>query len=101
MQGNMVLWIPGTDHAGIATQVAVEKMLFSQFGLLVQHMDEEEFMRHTVKWKDEKTEQIRNQIKRLGASLDWSREIFTMDSVCMLTIKLSLIYFKSCVCYLL
>jgi valyl-tRNA synthetase len=78
MQGYDVLWQPGTDHAGIATQMVVERELASR---QIQRRDltREEFLNHVWSWKNESGGTIVNQLKRLGASCDWSRERFTMD----------------------
>ncbi|MCL6472651.1 MAG: valine--tRNA ligase [Firmicutes bacterium] len=78
MQGDPTLWLPGTDHAGIATQNVVERQL-AQEGLTRQEVGRQEFIRRTWKWKEQYGSRIINQLKRLGASCDWSRERFTMD----------------------
>ena len=78
MRGHPTLWLPGTDHAGIATQLVVERQLESE-GLSRIGVGREEFERRTWKWKNEYGNRIQNQIKRLGASCDWSRERFTLD----------------------
>jgi valyl-tRNA synthetase len=78
MRGKDVLWQPGTDHAGIATQLVVERRLMER----QQHrrdMGRERFIEEVWKWKEESGSTIINQLKRLGASCDWSRERFTMD----------------------
>ena len=79
MQGYRVLWLPGTDHAGIATQVVVERQL-AQEGLTRQQIGREEFERRVWKWKAESGDRIKEQMVRLGASVDWGRECFTMDA---------------------
>ncbi|CAH8349891.1 unnamed protein product [Eruca vesicaria subsp. sativa] len=79
MSGYNALWVPGMDHAGIATQTVVEKKLFREKGLTRQDHTREEFVNEVWKWKDEKSCTILTQLRRLGASLDWSRECFTMD----------------------
>jgi valyl-tRNA synthetase len=85
MRGDNALWLPGTDHAGIATQAQVEKQIAkegknSEGRPLTRHdLGREKFLERTWKWKEEHASQIRNQLKRLGSSLDWSRERFTMD----------------------
>lgn len=76
--GYEVLWIPGTDHAGIATQNIVEKML-AQKGIKRDDLGRDEFIKEVWKWKDTSGGLILNQLKRLGASCDWSKERFTMD----------------------
>lgn len=78
MQGYRVLWLPGTDHAGIATQVVVERELARQ-GLTRQQLGREEFERRVWEWKQLYGSRIREQMIRLGASCDWSRERFTLD----------------------
>jgi valyl-tRNA synthetase len=79
MKGRDVLWQPGTDHAGIATQMMVEKKLAAENQTDRRTMGREAFLKEVWKWKDESGGTIINQLKRLGASCDWSRERFTMD----------------------
>ncbi|KAK2451258.1 tRNA synthetase class I (I, L, M and V) family protein [Trifolium repens] len=78
MKGRPTLWLPGTDHAGIATQLVVERMLASE-GIKRVEMSRDEFTRRVWQWKEKYGGTITNQIKRLGASCDWSREHFTLD----------------------
>jgi valyl-tRNA synthetase len=78
MQGHETLWVPGTDHAGIATQSQVEKLLLSE-GTSRQQVGREEFLRRTWEWKEKYGGEITRQLRRLGASCDWSRERFTLD----------------------
>jgi valyl-tRNA synthetase len=78
MCGCEVLWMPGTDHAGIATQNVVEKQLAAE-GLDRHAIGREEFIDRVWKWREESGGQIIEQLKRLGASCDWGRERFTMD----------------------
>jgi valyl-tRNA synthetase len=78
MQGRDVLWQPGTDHAGIATQMVVERQLVEK-GIARKDLTRDEFLNHVWSWKNESGGTITNQLKRLGASCDWSRERFTMD----------------------
>ncbi|CAN1515669.1 ValS Valyl-tRNA synthetase [Candidatus Nanopelagicaceae bacterium] len=78
MQGFEALWLPGMDHAGIATQNVVEKQLAVQ-GLSRHDLGREEFVKKVWEWKAESGGQILGQMKRLGDSVDWSREAFTMD----------------------
>lgn len=85
MQGVPVLWIPGTDHAGIATQVVVEKNLLKDRGVSRHELGREKFIREINQWKAAKESRIVEQLKQLGASLDWSRYLFTMDAVSMLS----------------
>jgi len=78
MQGYNVLWMPGTDHAGIATQNVVERQLAAE-GIDRHDLGREAFIERVWKWKAESGGQIIGQLKRLGASCDWERERFTMD----------------------
>ena len=73
-----VLWQPGTDHAGIATQQVVERNL-EQEGLSREKIGRGKFEKEVWKWKSKSGTKISSQLKRLGASLDWNREKFTMD----------------------
>ena len=77
-QGYNVCWVPGTDHAGIATQVKVQKELESK-GIYVSDLTKDEFLSHIYKWKESSGKSIINQLKKLGSSCDWDRECFTMD----------------------
>ncbi len=79
MQGYDVLWQPGTDHAGIATQLVVERKLAEKGNDSRAEMGREKFLKKVWEWKAESGGNIRNQLKRLGASCDWDREAFTMD----------------------
>ncbi|MBS1248567.1 MAG: Valine--tRNA ligase [Chloroflexi bacterium] len=78
MQGIPTLWVPGSDHAGIATQLKVEQALRKE-GTTREEIGREEFLERTWAWKEEYGGHITNQIRRLGASCDWSRERFTLD----------------------
>jgi valyl-tRNA synthetase len=78
MRGFRTLWLPGIDHAGIATQVVVERELAKQ-GLKRQEIGREEFERRVWEWKSQSGDTIKRQMIRLGASCDWSRERFTLD----------------------
>jgi valyl-tRNA synthetase len=78
MKGRDALWVVGTDHAGIATQMVVERNLASQ-GLKRQEMGREAFLAHVWEWKAQSGGAITRQLRRLGCSMDWSREQFTMD----------------------
>jgi valyl-tRNA synthetase len=78
MQGFEALWLPGMDHAGIATQNVVEKQLASQ-GLSRHDLGRDDFVKKVWEWKAESGGQILGQMRRLGDSVDWSREAFTMD----------------------
>ena len=79
MRGRDVLWQPGTDHAGIATQMVVERQLAAENKTDRRTMGREAFLRAVWAWKEESGSTIVTQLKRLGASCDWSRERFTMD----------------------
>jgi len=78
MKGVPTLWVPGTDHAGIATQLQVE-MKLKEAGTSREEIGREKFLEETWKWKDEHSGLIVEQIRRLGASCDWERERFTLD----------------------
>src|ERR1700728_1267256 len=79
MRGKDVLWQPGTDHAGIATQAVVERQLAERKEPSSRDMGREGFIKRVWEWKAESGGTIIGQLKRLGASCDWSRERFTMD----------------------
>src|SRR5437899_7488075 len=79
MRGRDVLWQPGTDHAGIATQMVVERQLMERQEPNRRAMGREAFVKRVWEWKEESGGTIIRQLKRLGASCDWSRERFTMD----------------------
>jgi valyl-tRNA synthetase len=79
MRGRDVLWQPGTDHAGIATQMVVERQLMERQQRPRREMGRDKFVERVWQWKEESGDTIVNQLKRLGASCDWSRERFTMD----------------------
>ncbi|HVS02746.1 MAG TPA: valine--tRNA ligase [Thermoanaerobaculia bacterium] len=78
MQGYEALWLPGTDHAGIATQLMVERALAEE-GTSRQELGRERFVERMWEWKERYQDNIRRQLERLGASCDWSRERFTLD----------------------
>jgi valyl-tRNA synthetase len=79
MDGKEVLWLPGTDHAGIATQVMVERQLKKEERKSRHDLGREEFLKRVWKWKEKHGDIIIQQLKKLGSSCDWSRERFTMD----------------------
>ena len=81
MQGYNALWLPGTDHGGIATQNVVEKELLSK-GVTREKLGREKFLEMMWEWRNEVGDRILEQLKRLGCSCDWERTRFTMDSVC-------------------
>lgn len=78
MNGTNTLWQPGTDHAGISTQMVVEKQLEKE-GLSRKNMTRDEFLKRIWQWKEESGGMITSQMRRIGSSVDWSRERFTMD----------------------
>jgi valyl-tRNA synthetase len=80
MKGYSTLWVPGTDHAGIATQLMVERDILQKEEVTREEMGREEFLKRTWEWKHKYGSLITNQIRRLGASCDWSRERFTLDN---------------------
>lgn len=86
MQGYSVLWLPGTDHAGIATQARVEESLAQQ-GISRHDLGREAFLEKVWEWKHTYGSTISNQLKMLGASCDWSRERFTMDEGCSRAVR--------------
>ncbi|OCT67919.1 hypothetical protein XELAEV_18039217mg [Xenopus laevis] len=79
MRGELTLWNPGCDHAGIATQVVVEKKLWRERGKTRHDLGRENFIEEVWKWKREKGDRIYHQLRILGSSLDWDRACFTMD----------------------
>ena len=87
MQGYAALWIPGTDHAGIATQIKVEEELRVKEGLTRYDLGREDFLKRVWEWKEMYGDRIINQLKKMGASCDWSRERFTMDEGCSQAVK--------------
>src|SRR5260221_449663 len=78
MRGDNTAWIPGTDHAGIATQIVVERQLEAQ-GIKRKELGRERFNERVWQWREKSVGTITQQMRRLGASADWSREYFTMD----------------------
>jgi len=78
MRGKAALWVPGSDHAGIATQLQIEKMLHDE-GTSREAVGREEFLARTWAWKEKYGGQITSQLRRMGASCDWDRERFTLD----------------------
>ena len=79
MKGYSALWLPGTDHAGIATQIKVEEQLRVNEGITRYDLGREKFLERVWDWKDKYGSRIISQLKKLGSSCDWSRERFTMD----------------------
>ena len=87
MQGYSTLWVPGTDHAGIATQIKVEENLRVNEGLTRYDLGREKFLERVWDWKNQYGSRIINQLKKLGSSCDWSRERFTMDEGCSKAVR--------------
>ena len=87
MNGFNALWVPGTDHAGIATQIKVEENLRVNEGLSRYDLGREKFLERVWDWKHQYGNRIINQLKKLGCSCDWSRERFTMDEGCSKAVK--------------
>ena len=87
MQGYNTLWIPGTDHAGIATQIKVEERLRVEEGLSRYDLGREKFLERVWQWKDKYEARITGQLKKLGASCDWTRQRFTFDEGCSRAVR--------------
>ena len=87
MQGFSTLWVPGTDHAGIATQIKVEEALRVNEGLTRYDLGREKFLERVWAWKNQYGNRIISQLKKLGSSCDWSRERFTMDEGCSRAVR--------------
>ena len=87
MQGYSTLWVPGTDHAGIATQIKVEEDLRVKEGLTRYDLGREAFLKRVWDWKEKFGSRIISQLKKLGSSCDWSRERFTMDEGCSRAVR--------------
>ncbi len=87
MQGFNTLWVPGTDHAGIATQIKVEENLRVNEGLTRYDLGREKFLERVWDWKHQYGNRIINQLKKLGSSCDWTRERFTMDEGCSRAVR--------------
>ncbi|GIW74827.1 MAG: valine--tRNA ligase [Phycisphaerales bacterium] len=87
MRGYETLWMPGTDHAGIATQTVVERALLESTGKRRTDMDRQDFVAHVQRYKDDYERQITEQLKAMGASCDWARQRFTMDEVCARAVR--------------
>lgn len=79
MSGRTTLWVPGCDHAGIATQVVVEKKLMREQKLTRHDLGREKFVDKVWQWRNEKGDRIYDQLRAIGSSYDWSRTRFTMD----------------------
>jgi len=92
MEGYQALWVPGTDHAGIATQNAVEKDLKKQ-GLSRHDLGREEFLNRVWQWKEKYGNTILEQLKKIGASCDWSRTRFTMDNAYQMEVEKAFLHY--------
>ncbi|MEG2897304.1 MAG: valine--tRNA ligase [Eubacterium sp.] len=87
MQGYAALWVPGMDHASIATEVKVVEKIRNEEGKTKEDLGREEFLKRAWDWADTYKKRIREQVKKLGASCDWDRERFTMDEGCSEAVK--------------
>lgn len=87
MQGYSALWLPGTDHASIATEVKIVEKMRNEEGLGKNDVGRDGFLERAWKWKGQYGGRINEQIKKLGSSVDWSRETFTMDEKCSKAVK--------------
>jgi len=87
MQGYSALWLPGTDHAGIATQIKVEETLRKEEGLTRHDLGRDKFLERVWDWKHKFGNRIVEQQKKLGASCDWDRSRFTMDDICAKAVR--------------
>ncbi len=87
MQGYAALWVPGTDHAGIATQIKVEAELREKEGLTRYDLGREKFLERVWDWKEKYGNRIISQLKKIGCSCDWDRERFTMDEGCSKAVR--------------
>ncbi len=87
MQGYNALWMPGTDHAGIATQAVVERLIYQQEKKTRHDLGREELVKRIWQWKDQYEARILGQLKQLGCSCDWRRTRFTLDEVCSRAVR--------------
>src|ERR1700678_1039991 len=87
MSGDTAVWVPGTDHAGIATQMMVERQLAAEGTTTREQLGREAFTERVWDWKQQYGSAITDQMRRLGASVDWSREYFTMDDRLSIAVK--------------
>jgi valyl-tRNA synthetase len=87
MQGYNALWMPGTDHAGIATQAVVERLVFAQEKKTRHDLGRDELVRRIWQWKDQYEARIITQLREMGASCDWRRTRFTLDPVCARAVR--------------
>lgn len=93
-QGQKVIWIPGTDHAGIATQAIVEKVLMKEKGLTRHDVGKEEFLNEIWRWTSERRNKIKEDLMALGVSMNWDEEYFTLNEVCKFTMYTIIICVK-------
>ncbi|CAE7205115.1 valS1 [Symbiodinium natans] len=93
MCGSAVLWVPGVDHAGIATQSVVERRLLKEEKLTRHDLGREEFLKRVWAWKEMNTGHIKTQLQRIASSVDWTRERFTMDERCARAVEEAFIRF--------
>ncbi len=87
MQGYNAVWVPGTDHAGIATQTVVERKILREEGKTRWELGKEEFIKRVWQWKEESGGRILTQMERMGIAVDWDRLRFTMDEVCSKAVR--------------
>src|ERR1700747_778395 len=87
MQGFNALWMPGTDHAGIATQAVVERRIRDEEKKTRHDLGREELVRRIWEWKDQYEKRILGQLRELGCSYDWSRTRFTLDPICARAVR--------------
>jgi valyl-tRNA synthetase len=87
MQGHNALWMPGTDHAGIATQAVVERLIFQQEKKTRHDLGREELVKRIWEWKDKYEARILGQLREIGASCDWQRTRFTLDEQCARAVR--------------
>src|SRR6266446_2394143 len=87
MQGYNTLWMPGTDHAGIATQAVVEKRLREEEGKTRHDLGREALVQRIWAWKDEYEKRILSQLRLMGCSCDWERTRFTLDEMCVRAVR--------------
>src|SRR2546426_4033438 len=87
MQGYNALWMPGTDHAGIATQAVVERLIYQQEKKTRRDLGREELVKRIWQWKDKYEARILGQLRELGCSCDWERTRFTLDPICVRAVR--------------
>lgn len=95
MRGRTTLWVPGSDHAGIATQVVVEKKIQRETNKSRHDLGREAFIKEVWKWKHEKGNFIYDQLRKMGCSLDWDRAVFTLDDMMVRAVNEAFIRLKS------